>query len=163
MSFPMWQLHFLLTQMCFLSLGRKAQDATDSTPEKCVLGVALPAVGKGRVKEGKKGRGGAVIAGSASLLPFEATWLWANHAAIFNSAFVQNERGGHDKVIPPKQRRLIQWHSRSLLQTKVQNCLLCFKILIDHLMYSISVPHQILHSRPHYPCPTEKNSQKNVA
>ena len=73
MSFPMWQFHFLLTQMCFLSLGRKAQDATDSTPEECVLWVVLPAVGKGGVKEGRKGRGRALIAGSASLLPSEAT------------------------------------------------------------------------------------------
>lgn len=67
-SFPTWQFHFLLTQMCFLSLGRKAQDVTDPTPEECVLWVVLPAVGMVWVKEGSRGRGGARIAGSASLL-----------------------------------------------------------------------------------------------
>lgn len=56
-----------------LPLCGKAQDATDSTSEECVLWVVLPAVGMGRAKEGSKGRGGAPTAGSPSLLHLQST------------------------------------------------------------------------------------------
>lgn len=65
-----------------LPLFGKAQDATDSTREECVFWVVLPAVGLGWMKEGKKGKGGALTASFVPLFHLQAAWPWENHAGI---------------------------------------------------------------------------------